>query len=717
MIEQIKIKHFKKLRDAELHFAPISLLIGGNNSAKSTVFKAFNFLKAFFNGQKDNEFTLAGGDYKTFDFVNLITHSYRQGMNTLENRNLNSRSLTKHNEFSFEFCSKDKERQLFVFGLPSQGRQRSVRGSTVVLKKIIVFNPNGQVISIERSSRGASNVLYPNIKNIYTQIQKSIQIANDDGKTIMDVEVIDDRSYRSVQNEFVMKVIGGYKITSEDGEIKPRMDKDSSIFFGSESGFAFFYLKLKSDFPKKDILKLKKSMLVFEQEVFELVLEEINLGCIKIPKGASFTKELRLQLSKLISKKIRKVKAYTKNRALKSFFKNYSLNTVNSIKKVHYDYDSQVDYYSFKSRNNNTPLEFHLYTFIESYFFAALRDQYAKYRDIQLQTQRKLNNDLNYIQIERNRDNLDFYNREFHSHLESFFHLMKNCLFVDNRFRGIQRGFRSDIHRLFQSSIKDGLTFEESMRLLRAEIDKLSYEHFQKILKDESYESIRFYERWVFGRSLLYAKKASARDIRVGIEDFKSDTFLSWEENSIKLKAYFHLLKWIGRDKFDIADEMGISRVSESFGLDIYKSREKIGLKDIGFGTSQLIGVLFKITQTISEKNQNAQIMIEEPESNLHPDYQIMLAHMIMDYSESFGLSFIIETHSEYMLREFQLMVKRDDNSITKDKVNVNFGVDGVFTNVTINDKGLLSQSIAKNFYGKTAEQMREFHSLNDKNR
>ena len=70
------------------------------------------------------------------------------------------------------------------------------------------------------------------------------------------------------------------------------------------------------------------------------------------------------------------------------------------------------------------------------------------------------------------------------------------------------------------------------------------------------------------------------------------------------------------------------------------------------------------------------------------------------------------------MLREFQLMVKRDGEDFeqfTKDKFNVNFGVDGKFRNITVNDKGLLSESIAKNFYGKTAEQMREFHDLNKK--
>ena len=210
--------------------------------------------------------------------------------------------------------------------------------------------------------------------------------------------------------------------------------------------------------------------------------------------------------------------------------------------------------------------------------------------------------------------------------------------------------------------------------------------------------------------------KKGRREIASRISSLQYEYGMLWKVNEHKLKAYYYFLKWIGKNGFNIADGVDVNRAGETFGLDLYKGREIIGLKDIGFGTSQLMGVLFKITQTLSEKSATAQIMIEEPESNLHPDYQVKLAEMIWDYNKAFGLNFIIETHSEYMLREFQLMVKRDGEDFeqfTKDKFNVNFGVDGEFSNIIINDKGLLSESIAKNFYGKTAEQMREFRDIN----
>ena len=51
-------------------------------------------------------------------------------------------------------------------------------------------------------------------------------------------------------------------------------------------------------------------------------------------------------------------------------------------------------------------------------------------------------------------------------------------------------------------------------------------------------------------------------------------------------------------------------------------------------------------------------ILIEEPEVNLHPAFQSRLADMFMEAYQNYGIRFILETHSEYVLRKTQVLVK-----------------------------------------------------------
>jgi predicted ATPase len=50
-------------------------------------------------------------------------------------------------------------------------------------------------------------------------------------------------------------------------------------------------------------------------------------------------------------------------------------------------------------------------------------------------------------------------------------------------------------------------------------------------------------------------------------------------------------------------------------------------------------------------------ILLEEPETNLHPNLQSKLADFLLDASKRFNIQFIIETHSEYLIRKLQYLV------------------------------------------------------------
>lgn len=74
-----------------------------------------------------------------------------------------------------------------------------------------------------------------------------------------------------------------------------------------------------------------------------------------------------------------------------------------------------------------------------------------------------------------------------------------------------------------------------------------------------------------------------------------------------------------------------------------------------------------KLEEDISQKvfpkrslNQTQIILyLEEPESHLHPNSQSLLADLIVDAFNRFGLDFIIETHSEYFIRKIQYWIAR----------------------------------------------------------
>ena len=55
--------------------------------------------------------------------------------------------------------------------------------------------------------------------------------------------------------------------------------------------------------------------------------------------------------------------------------------------------------------------------------------------------------------------------------------------------------------------------------------------------------------------------------------------------------------------------------------------------------------------------HEGQSLILEEPETNLHPNYQSKLADLIVDGFKTNHNQFIIETHSEYLVRKFQYLV------------------------------------------------------------
>lgn len=122
-------------------------------------------------------------------------------------------------------------------------------------------------------------------------------------------------------------------------------------------------------------------------------------------------------------------------------------------------------------------------------------------------------------------------------------------------------------------------------------------------------------------------------------------------------KAYSFIKKWL--IIFNIGDGFKITRpFAEVLKVDILTNNGFTPLGSIGTGSIQLFILLLRIA--IAIKNGNRVIFfIEEPEQNLHPAFQSKLADL---FHEAISISreriqFVIETHSEYLVRRTQVIV------------------------------------------------------------
>lgn len=101
-------------------------------------------------------------------------------------------------------------------------------------------------------------------------------------------------------------------------------------------------------------------------------------------------------------------------------------------------------------------------------------------------------------------------------------------------------------------------------------------------------------------------------------------------------------------------------------------------LVDFGYGIKQLVLIILQIS-VLSQQNKRSEqvygydgetiedtyipslLIVEEPESNLHPKWQSFLADMFAEANRRFNIQLIIETHSEYLIRKFQSLVAKKE--------------------------------------------------------
>lgn len=152
--------------------------------------------------------------------------------------------------------------------------------------------------------------------------------------------------------------------------------------------------------------------------------------------------------------------------------------------------------------------------------------------------------------------------------------------------------------------------------------------------------------------------------------------------------AHRFLKYWLG--EFGIGEDINVETIEgEGYTAEIM-CQDGVGhhLADLGTGSVQLVILLLKLATLVKKyggmhldlseeerqlfgyygptdvdyEGSKPLVVIEEPEQNLHPAIQSKLAELFYEVSSNYGIRFIIETHSEYLIRRSQVVVAENSD-------------------------------------------------------
>ena len=115
---------------------------------------------------------------------------------------------------------------------------------------------------------------------------------------------------------------------------------------------------------------------------------------------------------------------------------------------------------------------------------------------------------------------------------------------------------------------------------------------------------------------------------------------------------------------FGLASGLFETVVTHSFGgpqapfeLLVKFAGVELNINNVGYGVSQVLPL---IVEFLSQE-KNMAFAVQEPEIHLHPRAQAALGEFIYELAKERGHSFILETHSDYLIDRFRLAMHNDE--------------------------------------------------------
>lgn len=228
------------------------------------------------------------------------------------------------------------------------------------------------------------------------------------------------------------------------------------------------------------------------------------------------------------------------------------------------------------------------------------------------------------------------------------------------------------MRRMVGGSLISGILYNASYLFLHRNRDSILQNNVS-----EEYEFLRFYmfrlsnqlDNLLWNKPLveyIYAHAASQIVLYNATENnYLSKTVHEFAElrEDKDYVAYDFVRRWMAM--FDIGKNFSLESIGgEAHTFEIVDLNNKlVPLADMGMGTIQLMILFLRIAIIINDRKSSYRysnpitVVVEEPEQNLHPQRQSQLIDFFTSVSDEFGIKFIIETHSEYLIRKSQVIV------------------------------------------------------------
>lgn len=312
-------------------------------------------------------------------------------------------------------------------------------------------------------------------------------------------------------------------------------------------------------------------------------------------------------------------------------------------------------------------------------------------------------------------------------------YLVVNCL-INNSPESIKElsknNFFNEIHAKLSSLVLDYIQNDKNNPRDVKLISEPVFDYIKNQINDKVLNlNLCFYNTKYVSSNRFTSKRAFTFNDNTDFTNFLKQVENTKLNDNKKSKEFIN--KWI--KEFRIADELILKPDIDTgnFKAFLKIGSNEIQLSDFGLGTNQLLPVIFALSIHEQRLNEDGfiprKVIIEEPESNLHPAMQSKLADMFVDANKKFKVQIIAETHSEYLIRRMQYLVanehlnsKKDGISISNDKVNIyyiNSEIDDEGRKayeIKITKYGQLTESFGKGFFDETTNLQFELYKLNN---
>ena len=194
-------------------------------------------------------------------------------------------------------------------------------------------------------------------------------------------------------------------------------------------------------------------------------------------------------------------------------------------------------------------------------------------------------------------------------------------------------------------------------------------EEFKYVLAKSSFIDKRVFEDIIYNISQKHIEYVPAHAATQSViylcddrNDYMAKTVAEFHKERIQPgdTEYEFVKRWM--QEFSIGDDFEIESLGgEAYRVYILENGKKTFLSDKGMGSIQIMALLLRLASIIRKENNNdisPLVIIEEPEQNLHPDYQTKLLDLFMD-ALKYEIQLVIETHSEYLVRNTQIAVNK----------------------------------------------------------